>query len=210
MRVRDLMEQSAVTCAPATSLVEAGEVMRREDIESLPVVDDRGQIVGIVTDRDIVLRGLAEGLGRLRPRCNDTHEAEQENVRALVARPVVDVAPYATLRAVAETMDEEAIGVVVVRTPHPPGRDTRALGLVSERDIVRAVAGGADPDRGRAEDVMTIDLACVRPDEPVLSAARRMLENEIRHLPVMEDDTVIGVISARDALQLVVDEPERR
>jgi len=74
MQVRDLMEQSAMACAPATSLVEAAEVMRREDSESLPVVDDRGQIVGVVMDRDVVLRGLAEGIGRLRPRCNDTHK----------------------------------------------------------------------------------------------------------------------------------------
>ena len=65
------MEQPAVRCAPATGLVEAAEVTRREDSRSLPVVDDRGQIVGTVTDREMVLRGLAAGLARLRLRCNE-------------------------------------------------------------------------------------------------------------------------------------------
>jgi CBS domain-containing protein len=135
-----------------------------------------------------------------------TARRTEEVVRALIRRPAVQVAPEATLRVVAEILGEELIGAVVVRAPHAAGPGTRASGLVSERDVVQAIASGADPDRTSAESVMTSSLALAHPDEPVLTAARRMLENEIRHLPVVEDDTVIGVISARDVLEALVDE----
>jgi CBS domain-containing protein len=135
-----------------------------------------------------------------------TARRTEDVVRGLIRRSAVEVAPEATLRVVAEILGEESVGAVVVRAPHPAGPGTRASGLVSERDVVQAVASGADPDRTSAESVMTSYLASAHPDELVLTAARRMLENEIRHLPVVEGDTVIGVISARDVLEALVDE----
>jgi CBS domain-containing protein len=126
----------------------------------------------------------------------------EETVRSLVHRPAVEVAPRATLREVARTLTEESVGIAVVTAPHGPGRGTRAAGVISERDVVAAVADGADPDEVWAEDVMTEDLASTTPDEPVRVAARRMLADEIRHLPVVEGDAVVGVISVRDALEV--------
>jgi CBS domain-containing protein len=62
MQVRDVMQHPATSCAPSAGLVDAAKLMQRDQIGSLPVIDERGQLVGIVTDRDIVLRGVAEGL----------------------------------------------------------------------------------------------------------------------------------------------------
>jgi CBS domain-containing protein len=127
--------------------------------------------------------------------------AAEEAVRTLAKRPPVVVLPEATLRAVAEVLAEEYIGAVVVRGPRPLGaRDSRAEGVVSERDIVRALADGLDPDRTRAEDVMTLDLAAVAPTDTVSAVADVMLRNEIRHVPVVEDDVVVAVVSERDLL----------
>lgn len=130
---------------------------------------------------------------------------EDEAVRSLVKRPPVVVYPESTLREVAATLAEETIGAVVVRGTRPPGAPgSRAEGVVSERDIVRALADGLDPDRTRAQDVMTLDLACVTPSESVLGVATLMLDNEIRHVPVTQDDVVVGIVSERDALRAVV------
>ena len=128
------------------------------------------------------------------------HETAVGNV---VHRPAVKVHADDSLRRVAQTLTEESIGAVVVRNPHP---GVAWCGMVSERDIVEAVANGMHPDQTRAEDVMTSDVAFARTDEQILDVARRMLDNEIRHLPIVEDDVVIGVISARDALQLLTQE----
>ena len=62
MEVRELMKRPAVSCAPETTLAEAARRMRSASVGSILVVSDLG-IVGIATDRDIVVRGLAVGLG---------------------------------------------------------------------------------------------------------------------------------------------------
>jgi CBS domain-containing protein len=118
-------------------------------------------------------------------------------IRSLLGRPTVRVPREATLRSVAETLAGESIGVAVVRGTTPPG-------LVSERDIVRALAEGSDPDDERAGDVMTADIAFVAPDATVREVALLMVEHEIRHVPVIEDGVVIGVASARDVLSASV------
>lgn len=132
---------------------------------------------------------------------------EGELVRSLVKRPPVVVHPESTLRAVAETLSEESIGAVVVRGTRPPGAPgSHAEGMVSERDIVQALADGLDPDTARAQDVMTLDLACAAPNELMSTVAARMLDNEIRHLPVTDGGVVVGMVSERDALRVLVDE----
>jgi CBS domain-containing protein len=124
-----------------------------------------------------------------------------ESVRVLCQRPLIEVRLRDTLRAVARSLTEESVGVAVVAAPHPHDRGPRASGLISERDIVAALADGADPDETWAEDVMTDDLASVTPDWSLHDAARLMLDDEIRHLPIVAEGKVVGVVSIRDALR---------
>ena len=112
----------------------------------------------------------------------------------LIARTPVFVSLDATLREAAETLTEESIGALLVHGPHGPA------GLLSERDIVAALAQGADPDRDRTRNFMTPDIASVPPTATILAARDRMLENEIRHLVVTKGETTIGLISMRDVL----------
>lgn len=129
--------------------------------------------------------------------------AHETAVGTVVHRPAVQVHADDTLRHVATTLTEESIGAAVVRNPHP---GLAWCGIVSERDVVEAVAGGLHPDHTRAVDVMTADVAFARSDEPLLEVTMRMLANEIRHLPIVEDEVVVGMISARDALQALARE----
>lgn len=131
-------------------------------------------------------------------------DLDQDAVRTLVHRPAVDVLPGATVRAVAQTLAAESVGVAVVHARSRPGPGLRVAGLVSERDIVQWIADGSDPDTARAEDLMTTELASVRPGESIRTAALRMLDNDVRHLPVVDGDTVVGVISMRDTLQALL------
>ena len=130
---------------------------------------------------------------------------DDETVWTLLKRPAVEVPPETTLREVAEILAGEPIGAVLVRGPRPAGAPgSRPEGIVSERDIVRALAEGLDPDDTRAEDVMTLDLASVAPGDTIRVAAQAMLANEVRHVPVTQDGVVIGVVSERDALRAAV------
>jgi predicted transcriptional regulator len=119
-------------------------------------------------------------------------------VQGLVTRPVVYVHINDTLRHLATTLVEESIGAALVRGPHG------AIGLVSERDVARALADGADPDRTKVEDIMNEELVTVAPTDDVYDAVHRMLDAEVRHLPVVDDKVTVGMVSVRDALRALV------
>lgn len=143
----------------------------------------------------------APGVNRKPPVTEPTAgEAALEPVLGLVSRSPVYVAPDATLRTVVEVLAEESIGAVLVRGPRGP------VGIVSERDVVAALADGAEPDRDRARDVMTPEPASVASSETVLAVADRMLAGEIRHLVVTKGQAVVGVVSMRDVLAVFADE----
>jgi len=124
--------------------------------------------------------------------------APSEPVRNLVTRPPVLVHLDDSLRRVAELFVEESFGAAVVRGTDPPA-------IISERDIVRAVAEGMDLDRTHVEEVMTEDAAVAAPLDTVADVARMMLDNEIRHVPIIDDDVIVGLISGRDCLRSFAD-----
>jgi CBS domain-containing protein len=121
-------------------------------------------------------------------------------VQAL-ARPVVYVHPNDTLRQCAATLVEESVGAALVRGPHG------TVGLVTERDIVKALAEGASASRTTVYDIMNDgELVTVGPHDDVLDAAHRMLDAEVRHIPIFENGIAAGMLSARDAMRALVAE----
>ena len=124
-------------------------------------------------------------------------------VGALVTSDPVDVLPNTTLRGAAGVLDEESVGALVVE-------DADGIrGILSERDIVRALAEGADPDQARVVDVMADDLLTVAAATTIADAAEAMAENEVRHLVVTRGETLVGVVSMRDVLAVVLTEREQ-
>ena len=104
-----------------------------------------------------------------------------------------------TLREVATVLDRYDVGATVVRAGDE-------IGMLSERDIVAALAAGGDPDRLWGGDVMTAALVSVAPATTIADAARRMLSADVRHLAIADGDGIVGVISMRDLFTLFVDE----
>ncbi len=117
-------------------------------------------------------------------------------VERLLSGPAVSVQAEDSLLRVAETLVEDGIGVVVVRGPDG------TIGVVSERDLVDAVVEGLDLEADRAADVMSVDLVTVAADDPISVAASTMVTGAVRHLPVVADGVLVGVVSARDLLSV--------
>jgi len=115
-------------------------------------------------------------------------------VERLLTGPPVAVHAEDTLLSVAEMFVEDSIGAVVVRGTDGPA------GIVSERDVVAAVVDGLDLEADRASDVMAVDILTVDADQPISAAADAMVSGGVRHLPVMADGVLVGVISIRDVL----------
>ena len=125
-------------------------------------------------------------------------------VRSLLHRrrlgPVlVSAGPNETVCDGAKRMAENCCGCILVM------EDERLLGIFTERDLlVRVVAQGLEPARTKLRDIMTTDLETIDAEEPVEEAIRRMDEGGFRHLPVVDGERVLGVVSPRDIPVLVM------
>lgn len=110
---------------------------------------------------------------------------------------VICVAPFASVPEIAEIIASRRIGAVVVIDP-----DRNLIGIVSERDVVRAVAEhGADAMKRTAEDLMTRKVVTVSPESSVERAMEMMDAGYFRHLPVVQGGQLVGIVSIRDLVK---------
>ncbi len=123
-------------------------------------------------------------------------------LNAKPSRALVSVAPGTGIRDVLNTLAAEKIGTVVVS---PDGK--AVAGILSERDIVRAMARtGAEVLNGTVDEFMTANVITCAPDEPLDGVLATMTDGRFRHMPVVEDGALIGLITLGDAVKARLDE----
>ncbi|MGP0031472.1 MAG: cyclic nucleotide-binding/CBS domain-containing protein [Acidimicrobiales bacterium] len=112
----------------------------------------------------------------------------------LMRTPTRFVDPESTLRAASHAMVEQGVGAVVVLGPQGP------TSIVTEHDIVRALADGADPDSVWTADVASGPLATLASAATTADAVRLMVDDGIRTIPVTANDEVVGLVTVDDIL----------
>lgn len=118
-------------------------------------------------------------------------------VREGMTTQLVTVGPAHTLREAAEIMTRWRVGAAVVLDP-----DGAGPGIITERDLLRAVASGVDLDRARVTDHVTRDAVVGVEGSPLQEAAEVMLRGGFRHLIVVEEGgSVVGMLSMRDVFR---------
>ncbi len=115
-------------------------------------------------------------------------------VSTVTGDPVQRVAADATIADVAKALVAREVGAIVV------GDEDRPAALISERDVVRAVAAGKNPTSVRAVDVASTKLVRCDADATVDEVAVRMMDHYIRHILIERDGDLVGIVSARDLL----------
>lgn len=114
-------------------------------------------------------------------------------IDSLITRAVLTVDADETVRDAAVWMVERGVGSAVVMT------DGRPVGIITDRDSIRLIARGEDPDTVTAGKCILKNLKTVSPSLEVLDAARMMREQGFRHLVVVDDEgKLAGVFSMRD------------
>ncbi len=123
-------------------------------------------------------------------------------VADIMSRPVVTADPAETVAVVAARMEEHHVGSVVVV------ENGRAVGILTERDLVRlAASAGAEASTVKVTEWMTPDPYTVEPHIEVIDAWSTLAEKGYRHIPVVLDGTVIGIVTMRDLVRIAQIQP---
>jgi CBS domain-containing protein len=118
-------------------------------------------------------------------------------VRDAMSSQVLVVGPEHTLRQAAQMMSTRRIGSAIVIDP-----DSEGVGIMTERDVLNAIGRGLDPDVEHTSAHLTWDVVYAGPDWTLEEAAVAMSRGGFRHLVVMEESDVLGVISVRDIMRV--------
>jgi CBS domain-containing protein len=127
----------------------------------------------------------------------DTKEAAGVKVRDAMTDEVLTITPGRTLRDAARFMTQHKVGAAVVIDPEQPGP-----GIITERDLVRALAEGEDPDMEKVCDHLTSRATFAEGDWSLEEAADCMAEGGFRHLVVVDGGEVEGILSMRDIMHV--------
>jgi len=204
MKVIDAAQRNPVTVAPDRSVDDAAALMRRAGIRHLPVVDG-SRLAGMVSDRDIKI-----AVGDTAPHERQVNlggavvVAGPMTVSAIMSRPGLFVSPHATLIDAARVMVAERVGALAIV------EDERLLGMLTETDLLTAYIESAEnPEQignlvisrmaaGNVIDSMSMSPATVAPAQTIREALAIMRQRGIRHLPVIENGNLAGILSDRD------------
>jgi CBS domain-containing protein len=113
-------------------------------------------------------------------------------VREVMSDTLYTVSPSSTVGEAVALMAQHRVGSMIVMD------GTRLAGIFTERDTVRAISQSHDAPSHQVESWMTPEPRTVSPDDQVEDALKTMLDNGFRHLPVVEEGEVIGIVSIRD------------
>jgi CBS domain-containing protein len=119
---------------------------------------------------------------------------------AMTSNPRV-IDRHAPVIEAARLMAEHDVGAVPV-----VDSDRILVGIVTDRDItLRVVAAGRDPRSTRVEEIATTTVSPAYPDEPLREAVEQMVYRQVRRLPVIEDDRVVGMLAQADVVHGIRD-----
>ena len=129
MKVRDAMAKTVTTARKDEPVIDVAKKMKQEDAGFIPVVEDGGRLIGVITDRDIVIRCLAEG-----------HDPRNESAEHVMSKQVTTITPEDDLKDAAVKMEDQEIRRLAVT------EGGRLVGVLSHGNLVQAI-GGATAER---------------------------------------------------------------
>lgn len=117
-------------------------------------------------------------------------------VREAMSAMVLTIGPDHTLREASRQMAGRHVGAAVVHDP-----DGEGIGILTERDVLHSIGAGQDPDTERVRDHLTAELVFAAPSWTLDQAAEAMTHGGFRHLVVLDDGEVAGIVSVRDIVR---------
>lgn len=126
----------------------------------------------------------------------------ERTVADIMSAPVVTVGPAEPVAEAASRMRERRVGSVVV-----VDSDERAIGILTERDMIRIAAAGSETSSAKVSEWMTPDPDTTAPDVDARTAFASLAEHGYRHIPVVDDGRLVGIVSMRDLMRIAMIQP---
>lgn len=192
IRVGHAMSRPLVSIEASRSIVDATDLMAERSVRHLAVTEKK-EIIGIISIRDVL----------------QTNELPWISIRRLMSSTIFMVARASNISEAAKLMRHNKIGSLLVsgrrqrpRTePFFIGNKKEITGILTETDIVRKViAEGLNPLMTPVEKVMSRSLTVINTWKRTAKACDLMVKNRIRHLPVTEEQKIVGMVSIRDLI----------
>ena len=195
MDIASIMSPLPITLSSSNTLDEATELMDAHGVRHLPVVDD-GQVVGLVADRDLLAKtGWRAGRdGRAPERVSNEHR--QTPIAEVMHPAAVRLTPEDPIGAAARGIAEYRVGCLAIE------REGVLIGIVTELDVLDALASSGGEGR-TCGSLMTSEMETIAPDATLAEALDLCASEEVHHLPVMEGDALVGMLSDRDLARAV-------
>ena len=189
MQIKNLMSENIITVDKDQNLTDALKLLRKHNVSRLPVTNNK-ELVGIISERDI-----ANKLGSSK---YENMPASRLHVSSVMIKDVITVPQSMQLGGVAKIMLEKGIGSV------PVMEDNEMVGIVSKADFVTLAVGIAF-DKISVKEIMCKNLISVSPSERIVHARRQMIESHIGRLPVVDDETLVGMVTSKDLMRAFIE-----
>ncbi len=194
--VAQIMASPLLTITPDRSMLDASHFMEKHAIRHLCVLQGGkvgGKIVGLISIRDLVKHFVNEESGPIRD-LDDVYRP----LSVLMRRQIEKIDREDTLLTAATHMANKQIGALLVT------QAGAVAGIVTERDLVqKAMAQNQDPGQVRVGSLMTQSIIDIDINRTVHDASDLMAKKGIRHLPVTENHTIVGILSVRDLIKMI-------
>ena len=193
MHVKDIMKEEVVHVDKDQNIQDALKLMKKHKISRLPVVnvntDHHRELVGIVTEKDIALRLGSSKYGNLPP--------SHFHVSTVMKQDPVVIESTQNIGIAAETMIKNKIdGMPVIN-------NCEIVGMLTKTDFLE-ICKGKPFNSTNIADRMETDLVTVSPSDRLVHARRCLIDKEVGRLPVVEEDILEGIITAKDVANAMI------
>ena len=184
--IMTLAKKDVISIPPTKTIKEAAEMMIEHGFRRLPVTHPgSNKLLGIVTAMDI-LDFLGGG------------SKFDDHVKEIMTRDVISISPKFSIRESVDLMTENGIGSLPI-----VDKEDKLVGIVTERDFALALAGSLTNET--VGDIMIKDVITTTPGTPIESCSKIMVRNNLRRIPVVEEDKLIGIVTSTDILRFFGD-----
>ncbi|MBX7075988.1 MAG: CBS domain-containing protein [Methanobacteriaceae archaeon] len=199
--IMTLAKKEVISIPPSMSIQKAAELMIDHGFRRLPITDPgSGKILGIVTAMDILdFLGGGNKFNIIEKKHNDNFlSAINEPIRTIMTSDIVAMSHKESINEAVKVMIENEIGSIPVLSD-----DDKIVGIITERDFALSMAGLLTDEI--VQDVMIKDVITTTPGTPIESSTKIMVRNNLRRIPVVSGDKLVGIITSTDILKFLGD-----